>query len=157
MKNYIVIAFRQMMKNKLYVAINTIGLVVGLAIYLFGSRGFRRVVRLDLKAQELTLARLNSKDQCMVGRKLAVRDIESLVVKRGVGMGAPAFLEIRMKRGRGAIAALSAPQADLELAHLRLCRDIRASLDAAPKRVPRHPTREIRATTPRPKAKLSAA
>ena len=37
LKNYIVIAFRQMMKNKLYVAINTIGLVVGLAIYLFGT------------------------------------------------------------------------------------------------------------------------
>ena len=37
LKNYFVIALRQMRKNKLYVCINTVGLVVGLAIYLFGT------------------------------------------------------------------------------------------------------------------------
>ncbi len=35
-KNYFVIAFRQLLKNKLYAAINVLGLVVGLAFFLFG-------------------------------------------------------------------------------------------------------------------------
>ena len=36
-KSYILIAWRQILKNKLYAAINILGLVVGLAVYIFGS------------------------------------------------------------------------------------------------------------------------
>jgi putative ABC transport system permease protein len=35
--NYFMIAWRQILKNKLYASINILGLVVGLAIYIFGS------------------------------------------------------------------------------------------------------------------------
>ncbi len=35
--NYLIMAWRQIRKNKLYSAINILGLVVGLAVYLFGS------------------------------------------------------------------------------------------------------------------------
>ena len=35
--NYFIIAWRQLLKNKLYAFINILGLVVGLAVYLFGS------------------------------------------------------------------------------------------------------------------------
>ncbi len=35
-KNYLIIALRQLIKNKLYAAINVLGLVVGLAFFLFG-------------------------------------------------------------------------------------------------------------------------
>ena len=37
LKNYFIIAWRQLLKNKLYASINTIGLTVGLAVYIFGS------------------------------------------------------------------------------------------------------------------------
>jgi len=37
LKNYFVIAWRQLLKNKLYASINTLGLVVGLTVYVFGS------------------------------------------------------------------------------------------------------------------------
>lgn len=37
LKNYIVIAWRQIVKHKLYATINILGLVVGLAVYIFGS------------------------------------------------------------------------------------------------------------------------
>jgi len=37
LKNYFLIAWRQILKNKLYSGINILGLVVGLAIYIFGS------------------------------------------------------------------------------------------------------------------------
>ena len=36
-KNYLLIAWRQIIKNKLYSSINILGLVVGLAVYIFGS------------------------------------------------------------------------------------------------------------------------
>lgn len=36
-RNYILIAWRQILKNKTYAAINILGLVVGLAVYIFGS------------------------------------------------------------------------------------------------------------------------
>lgn len=36
-KNYFLIAWRQLQKNKLYATINVVGLVVGLVVYLFGS------------------------------------------------------------------------------------------------------------------------
>ncbi len=36
-KNYFLIAWRQILKNKLYASINIFGLVMGLAIYIFGS------------------------------------------------------------------------------------------------------------------------
>ena len=35
--NYLVMAWRQLLKNKLYASINILGLVTGLAVYLFGS------------------------------------------------------------------------------------------------------------------------
>ena len=37
LKNYLLIAWRQLLKNKLYASINILGLVVGLVVYLFGS------------------------------------------------------------------------------------------------------------------------
>jgi len=37
LKNYLTIAWRQILKNKLYAAINIIGLMVGLAIFIFGT------------------------------------------------------------------------------------------------------------------------
>ena len=37
LKNYFVIAWRQILKNKVYASINTLGLVVGLAVFIFGS------------------------------------------------------------------------------------------------------------------------
>ncbi len=36
-KNYFLIAWRQLQKNKLYATINVVGLVVGLVVYLFGA------------------------------------------------------------------------------------------------------------------------
>lgn len=36
-KNYILIAWRQLFKNKLYASINVLGLVTGLSVYIFGS------------------------------------------------------------------------------------------------------------------------
>jgi len=37
LKNYLIIAWRQLQKNKLFASINTLGLVVGLTVYVFGS------------------------------------------------------------------------------------------------------------------------
>ena len=36
-RNYITIAWRQILKNKVYASINILGLVVGLTVYIFGS------------------------------------------------------------------------------------------------------------------------
>ncbi len=36
-RNYFLIAWRQIAKNKIYAAINILGLVVGLSVYVFGS------------------------------------------------------------------------------------------------------------------------
>ena len=35
--NYLLVAWRQLLKNKVYAAINILGLVVGLFIYVFGT------------------------------------------------------------------------------------------------------------------------
>ena len=35
-KNYLTIAWRQIVKNKLYASINVLGLVVGLLVFVFG-------------------------------------------------------------------------------------------------------------------------
>ena len=37
LRNYLTIAWRQILKNKVYASINILGLVVGLAVYIFGS------------------------------------------------------------------------------------------------------------------------
>lgn len=37
LKNYLLIAWRQIVKNKLYASINVLGLVTGLSVYVFGS------------------------------------------------------------------------------------------------------------------------
>lgn len=37
LKNYLIIAWRQILKNKLYATINILGLVTGLVVYIFGS------------------------------------------------------------------------------------------------------------------------
>ncbi|HIG41368.1 MAG TPA: hypothetical protein EYQ14_12635 [Gammaproteobacteria bacterium] len=36
-KNYVTVALRRILRNKLYSAINILGLVVGLSVFLFGS------------------------------------------------------------------------------------------------------------------------
>lgn len=112
--------------TKSFASALSIGL--GLGLFAFGTRGFRRELRLDKGAGVLHLARLNGWNHARVRRTIALGRIESLFVQRSGERGAPAELRLRIKGMPGSIALLRGSRGDLETLHRRLTRDIRLVL-----------------------------
>lgn len=107
----------------------------GIALYFFASRGFRKVVHLDLSKRKLSLAHVNTKQQSLFGYNYNMEEIDSIFVRRGVTEGALASLHIRVAGMPVSLKLLHGLQDELEELHGLLCRDIHSALDCAPKRV----------------------
>lgn len=122
----------------------------GVALYFFASRGFRRMLAVDMGARRLSVARVNSKGRSVIRHTVPMQQIESLFIQRGSAGKPQATLNIRVKGAPGAIALLSGEQDQLEALHSRLCDDMRTALECAPKRVKRVRPPVKAHTTPRP-------
>ncbi|MEM6589608.1 MAG: hypothetical protein AAF641_14270 [Pseudomonadota bacterium] len=94
---------------------------IGLAVYAYGSRGFRRQLSLDGKNRVLTLAKINVNDQMRVARKIDVDAIDSVFLRRSSKGSSFATLLVRVSDKSTPLVALTGEKLELEKVHRVLC------------------------------------
>lgn len=94
---------------------------IGLAIYAYGTRGFRRQLSLDAKRRTLALTKINVNDQGRVMRTIGIDEVESLFLRRPATAVAPASLYVRVAGSDTPIMALTGDRDELEHVHRHLC------------------------------------
>jgi hypothetical protein len=99
--------------------------IIGLAAYTFTMRGHRYEIELDPKAYNLTLSRLDRRDNVRKSTKIHLDNIKSIYVLKGDGIGIPSKMRIRLCDQDEEITALRGRYEDIELMHRALCRSIR--------------------------------
>jgi len=107
----------------------------GVTLYAFASRGFRRMLHIDLGQRQVTAARMNSSNQSRRRRDFPMQDVTSIYVRRSGTRQGQATLNIRLKSQSRDIELLAGEQAEVETLHERLCQDLQTAMDCGPKRV----------------------
>ncbi len=125
-------------------ALSVLFMGTGIALYLFASRGFRKVLRVDLDNRRIAMARVNTKNRSLVKRHMPMAEVESLFVKRAGDRHELATLTLRPKGSGECHAVLKGAQDELEELHGMLCADVHKALEPSPRRV----TREAGGRTP---------
>jgi len=100
---------------------------VGLALYAYGTRGFRRQLSLDSKRRTLALTKININEQGRVVRTIGLDDITSLYVQRPGTPLVQASLYVRVAGNDTPILALTGARAELEHVHRHLCDIVQTS------------------------------
>jgi len=93
----------------------------GLAVYAYGTRGFRRQMSLDAKRGTLALTKINMNNRGRVMRTINLNDIESLFLRRPSAALAQASLCVRVAGHHTPLLALTGAQNELEHIHRHLC------------------------------------
>lgn len=129
-------------------AVSAISMGLGILVYLFARRGFRRVVDLNFSARSVRLARLNARNRALIVRELPLSDVGSVYVRRSEVPGASVSLCMRLKHSDRSIEMLAGDRADIEAAHQQLCEDVRIALQCAPRRPVRYKFKPARTARP---------
>ncbi len=90
---------------------------VGLFVFAYGTRGFRRQLALDADNATLTLTKININEQGRVQRSIDIDDIESLYLLRSKARGNYAGLYVRVRGTSAPLLALTGAREELELIH----------------------------------------
>lgn len=94
---------------------------VGLIVYAYGSRGFRRQLSFDGKNRVLSLTKINVNDQSRVMRRIDINTIESLFLRRSTKRSSFASLLVRVAGKPTPLVALTGERDELEQVHKILC------------------------------------
>ncbi|WP_135504590.1 hypothetical protein [Roseovarius aestuariivivens] len=133
-------------------ALGSIMAAGGLAVFAYGTRGFRRQMSLDLQEGTLSLTKININDQARVARQINLGEIESVFLNRPAMPGGLATLLVRVTGSSSPAIALTGITDEIETVHQQLCAVMKtAQRDAAPK-----PSLRLRDRPP-PKRKLFSA
>lgn len=108
----------QLVSHALLAAIFT---AVGLCIYAYGSRGFRRQLSFDGNRRTLSLTKININQQHRVSRTINVRQIDSVYLRRSTKRSGFASLLVRVTGSNTPVLALTGEKAELECVHRVLC------------------------------------
>ncbi|QFT94115.1 hypothetical protein FIU86_14790 [Roseovarius sp. THAF9] len=95
--------------------------LAGLGVFVYGTRGFRRRMTLDMQAGKLTLTKINMHDQARVSRVLDLGAIESIFLRRPAHAGGMATLLVRVAGKSAPAIALSGEIHEIEEVHAELC------------------------------------
>lgn len=111
-------------------------LSTGYFLYVFGTRGFRKSVKVNLAMRELRVTKLNSHGSMRIALLVRFSDIESIYVRRPTERGGQAALTLRKRGIPGTICMLRGREGEVAALHQRLCRDLRmASLPQQARKV----------------------
>lgn len=94
---------------------------IGLALYAYGTRGFRRQLSLDAKRGTLALTKININDRGRVVRSIGLDRIESLFLRRPATPASHASLYVRVAGQNTPLLALTGDRTELERIHRHLC------------------------------------
>lgn len=98
---------------------------VGAGLFWWARRGFLSEFHVDLAERELRVASRNARGLSRVQLRVPMIEVESVFVQRTKEIGMPAHLFARLRGAPEALYIISAPEAELQLVHQRLCEDLR--------------------------------
>lgn len=104
-----------------YAMLAAIFTAVGLGVYAYGSRGFRRQMSLDGKNRVLSLTKINVNDQTRVARRVNIDEIDSVFLRRSDKHASFASLLVRVAGKPTPLVALTGEKSELEKVHRVLC------------------------------------
>lgn len=136
-----------------YGLVASIMVAVGLGVFAFGSRGFRRQVTLDMDKGTLSLTKINIRDQVRVAQEIDVGKIESVFLRRPEQVGGNATLLVRVSGTNSPAIALTGETHEVERVHEQLCDIMQSKSDASANA---KPSLRIRDESPKPRVKLFA-
>jgi len=93
---------------------------VGLGIFAFGTRGFRRQMTLDIDRGTLALTKINIRDQVRVAREIDLGAIESIFLRRPEKLDGVATLLVRVAGAQSPAIALTGTTEEVERVHREL-------------------------------------
>lgn len=112
------LAGEQLVEHATLAAIFT---AVGLGVYAYGTRGFRRQLSFDGKKRVLSVTKINVNDQIRVARKINVDEIDSVFLRRSTKRTGFSALLVRVSGHATPIVALTGETDELEQVHRTLC------------------------------------
>ena len=133
-----------------HIVLGTIFLATGAGIYLFASRGFRKVLFIDLANRCVEVALADSRKTKVTLRSFPMAAIESVFVKPSDGSPNRATLNLRIKGRANSFAVLRGERDELDGVHRKLCHDVHAALECRPRRVTARKVSPISSPDPRP-------
>lgn len=107
--------------------------LAGLGVFVYGTRGFRRRMTLDMQAGKLTLTKINMHDQARISREIDLGSIESVFLHRPAQPGGLATLLVRVACKQAPAIALSGDTHEIEEVHAELCAVLKGATAAPPK------------------------
>lgn len=93
---------------------------VGLGVFAFGTRGFRRQMTVDIDRGTLALTKINIRDQMRVAREIDLGKIESVFLRRPEKVDGVATLLVRVAGAQAPAIALTGTTAEVERVHRQL-------------------------------------
>lgn len=89
-------------------------IVIGLALYLHASRGFRREVHVDAMNRQVRIGVANAGGTFRCHKTLAARDIDSAFLLRSRSSGRPSSLNLRLRGSPRPMLLLEGPEMALQ-------------------------------------------
>ncbi|MEM6577104.1 MAG: hypothetical protein AAF678_01310 [Pseudomonadota bacterium] len=93
---------------------------VGLGVFAFGTRGFRRQMTLDMDRGTLALTKINIHDQVRVAREIDLGKIDSVFLRRPEKVDGVATLLVRVAGAEAPAIALTGTTTEVERVHHEL-------------------------------------
>jgi hypothetical protein len=108
----------------------------GLVLYAYGSRGFRRQMRLDTRNGFVSVANINVNGNARVEYRVDQRDIKSIYVQRSESQGDTAKLCLRVKGRYAPITLITGGSDEVRVLHRVFCETVTPWEPAKRKPVP---------------------
>lgn len=93
----------------------------GLALYAFGTRGFRRQLIVDANRRELEFGRINSNGKCRIATVFGFDQVESIFVQKSSDAMGNTGLMMRVRGHSTPIMLIAGEEADLRGMHENIC------------------------------------
>ena len=93
----------------------------GLALYAFGTRGFRRQLIVDANKSEVEFGRVNSNGKCRIATTVSFGQIESIFVKKASDAMGNTGMMMRVRGHNTPIMLLAGEESDLRGMHEQIC------------------------------------
>ncbi|NNF23761.1 MAG: hypothetical protein HKN63_02985 [Rhodobacteraceae bacterium] len=121
------------------IAVSIGAAALGLALYVYGTRGYQPEFGINVAKKEIWLRRLNAHGRSRVTRKFAKKQVVSVFIGRPQAHFQDAALFLRLKGRAQPICLVHGPLAELEAVHRTVCDTLafgRRPQDAIPAKRP---------------------
>lgn len=108
-------------------------LLVGLGVFIYGTKGFRRQMSLDVASGTLSLTKININRQVRLVHKVKLREIKSVFLRRHGFTDGQSTLLVRIAGNPVPVIGLTGDSDEIASLHGQLCDAIKSAKTVTPK------------------------